>query len=328
MAGRVVLLTGATGFVGRNLLVREVSRGSRILAVVRDAEKLQVQLAFEGLSHTSVEALPPDPALWPRIEPTHAVLAAGVLFARSEAAYRSVNVDWTLRILSAIPAGCATVVLSSQSAGGPTPSGLPSRREEHEDQPVTWYGRSKLELESRLRDTRRQLAILRPPMILGPRDSATLPLFRMAGGRVRPKPGLQTKMFSFLDVRDLLTAIEASWETGFSGSAYVASSELLSDAELVAEAAALVGAKGLSLPIPHWAIRAASLLIDAIPALREANPSLTRDRVREILHNRWVVSPERFEQSTGWRAQYSARQALAEACEFYRREGRLPPRPR
>ena len=326
MAERVVLLTGATGFVGRNLLLHEIARGSRILAVVRDAEKLRSQLAFEGLNNAAVETLPTDPALWPRIEPTHAVLAAGVLFGRTEADYRSVNVDWTLQILAAIPKTCATVVLSSQSAGGPTPPGLPSRREEHEDQPVTWYGRSKLALEREIHTTGRQLAVLRPPMILGPRDSATLPLFRMAAGRLRPKPGLQTKMFSFLDVRDLLTAIDASWESGFSGAAYVASNELLSDADLVAAAAALVGVEGVSLPIPHLAIRAASLLIDAVPSLREANPSLTRDRVREILHDRWVVSPARFEQSTGWRAKHSAREALAEACAFYRREGRLPSR--
>ena len=44
---KTLLLTGATGFVGSNMLVLEAQRGTRILAPVRSAEKLRRQLAAE-----------------------------------------------------------------------------------------------------------------------------------------------------------------------------------------------------------------------------------------------------------------------------------------
>ena len=80
---KTLLVTGATGFVGRNLLLREISQGTQILAPVRDAKKLRTQLEIEGFDPATVTPLDPEPENWPAgIQPTHALLSAGVLFAR------------------------------------------------------------------------------------------------------------------------------------------------------------------------------------------------------------------------------------------------------
>ena len=108
------------------------------------------------------------------------------------------------------------MVISSQSAGGPTPAGKRARTEADSDAPITWYGESKLDMERSIRREfpNRPITILRPPMILGPRDSATLPLFRMATGRIRIKPGLRSKSYSFVAVDDLVAAIFLALEQG------------------------------------------------------------------------------------------------------------------
>ena len=210
---RTLLLTGATGFVGRNFLLKELQKGTRILAPVRNTEKLKNQLLQEGTPERSVAPLDTNPSHWRDVNPTHAVLSAGVLFARNKAEYFQTNVDWTIQLLSALPTNCRVVVLSSQSAGGPTPSGMVSRNESHVDTPLTWYGKSKLELESQIlkKFPERDITILRPPMILGPRDTATLPLFKMASGLIRSKPGLRKKEFSFLAVDDVVSAIQVAF---------------------------------------------------------------------------------------------------------------------
>jgi len=316
-----VLVTGATGFVGRNLLVRAASLGWKIFAPVRSAEKLQRQCRAEGLPADFATPLPVDPSAWPALRLDAAVHCAGVLFARSRAEYFDINVTWTLAVLRALPADCRTVVLSSQSAGGPTPEGLDARDESMPDAPVTWYGESKAALERETSNFDGPLVILRPPMILGARDTATLPLFRMGLGRVRIKPGLHNKTYSFVAVDDLVDAILVALAKPLSfGPWYVAAAQPITDRELIASAAA---GPGFTLAIPQPAIRLLARVVDAVPALRASAPSFTRDRVREIWPRRWVVSGRRFESLTGWHATRSLRETIEAARTHFRRGGGL-----
>jgi nucleoside-diphosphate-sugar epimerase len=323
---KTLLVTGATGFVGRNLLLREISQGNQILAPVRDAKKLRAQLEIEGFDPESVTPLDPEPENWPAgIHPTHALLSAGVLFARHRDEYFATNVDWTLRILEALPESARVVVLSSQSAGGPTPHCRAARTESDADTPLTWYGKSKLALERALHSQKnRRICILRPPMILGARDTATLPLFKMALGLIRTKPGLRRKEFSFLSVDDVIEAVQSAWSFESPGPHYISAHRTITDWELIDTAARAAGGKGVTLPIPIAVVKAMSLLVDSIPSLRRSAPSLTRDRAKEIWADRWVVDSTAFRRATGWRSRQDLAEALNGAFRHYVREGHFP----
>jgi nucleoside-diphosphate-sugar epimerase len=321
-----LLLTGATGFLGRNILLRALSERREVLTPVRNPDKLWQQLRFENKDSGDIHLLPALPNRWPRISPRYAILGGGVLFERNRSDYFCTNVDWTLATLRALPPECRIVVISSQSAGGPTPDGKAARSEEDFDTPITWYGESKLAMERSIRDEfpDRPISILRPPMILGPRDTATLPLFRMARGAVRIKPGLRPKSYSFIAVEDLVTAIFLSLESEpFPLASYVASPHSTTDWELIAAAAAACHARGVTLPVPHLFVRMLSAFIDAIPGWRAKAPSLTRDRAREIWPDRWVVDGSKFSRLTGWRASTNLSEALQAAQSYYVREGKL-----
>ncbi len=323
-----VLITGATGFVGRNLLLRSVARGQKVYAPVRDESKLLAQLKTEGVETTQVKILPGNPSQWPsRLPIDTAIHCAGALFERSLEPYVQTNVLWTKSVLANLPSGCPAVVLSSQSAGGPTPEGKTTRQESDADEPISDYGESKLRMERMIkRSGRSRVVVLRPPMILGPRDSAVLQLFQMAKGFVRTKPGFQKKTYSFLAVGDLLDAIDAGIEfhdTLTDRCYYVASKQQFSDLTLLNEAAHCLRSKGINLPLPHALVSAASAVVDSSPKLRRKLPSLTRDRVREILADRWVVNPSLFETATGWTAKCSLRESLMEAHRFYQSAGLL-----
>lgn len=310
-----LLVTGATGFVGRNLLIRAARERVPLLAPVRNRKKLLHGLDEDEIPHESVTPLAAEPAEWDEIRPSHAVLGAGVLFARSRREYFSTNVDWTLRILGALPPECRTIVLSSQSAGGPTPKGRAARSEQDPDSPVTWYGESKLELERTIAREfpDRPITILRPPMILGARDTATVPLFKMARGLVRTKPGLRSKEFSFLGVEDVVAAIYAAFALQERGPFYIGSDRPVSDEALLSSAARAVGGKGITLPVPMPVIRLLAAIVDAIPSLRAKVPSLTRDRAKEIWPDRWVVDSSVFRRLSGWSPVVSLDEALLSA---------------
>lgn len=320
-----LLVTGGTGFVGRNCLIRAIQTYDKIYAPVRSEKKLREQFAAEGISTEKIQTLPNDPDAWPELDIDHAILSAGVLFARTRQEYFDTNVDWILKIARTLPANCRTVILSSQSAGGPTPAGVSSRSEAEADSPITWYGESKLAMEKAIRTTLpgRAITILRPPMVLGARDLATLPLFRMGKNPLRIKPGLETKTFSFIAVDDLVDAIFTTLNHADAppGPYYVASPTTITDRELIM--AASHGRPGATIAVPQMFVKLLSFVVDAIPPLRTQTPSLTKDRAREIWANRWVVNGASFEKAYQWQARQSLTDAMNAAREFYLRSGLL-----
>jgi len=329
-----LLLTGSTGFVGRNLLMRlhRERRWCRIILPVRDPEKLYSQLHGEGISDDrfipcrvagNFWELPPDAA------PDLVIHAAGLLFGRRREEYFETNVEGTLRLMAQLPRTTRVIVLSSQAAGGPTPQGMNARSMGDQDQPISLYGASKLTMERELRNRLGpRLLILRPPMVLGPRDAATLPLFKMAAGAIRVKPGFKAKQYSWIDVEDLCDAILASalvapadWEKY--GPFYLGSGGTITDSELISTAAQVIGAQGVTLSLPQVLIQLASLVIDAVPAWRAAAPSLGRDRVREILPDRWVCDGKPFEEEFSWKPRRRLPGTLAATADWLKKQGKI-----
>jgi nucleoside-diphosphate-sugar epimerase len=328
-----LLLTGSTGFVGRNLLIRLVSdpRWRRILLPVRDPEKLLSQLAEEGISDARLVPCRVSDDLWqlpPDAAPDVAIHAAGLLFGRRREDYFKTNVDGSLRLAAQLPRTCRMVLLSSLAAGGPTPAGEKGRTIDHEDRPVSWYGASKLTLERELRNRlRHRLLILRPPMVLGPRDTATVPLFQMARGSVRIKPGFAPKHYSWIAVGALCEAIlAASADPSASeshGPFYLGAEETITDTDLIAASAEVLGSKGVLLPVPQTLIRMASFAVDAVPSWRAAAPSLGIDRVREILPDRWVCDSTPFRRVFGWNQSKGLRETLSETAAWLETQGKI-----
>jgi len=327
-----ILVTGATGFIGRTLVLRALQddRVTEILAPVRSPAKLRDQLAREGAVETSklkiIEAEAPAWDFRPLGPVDRVVHCAGILFGRSRDEYFRVNVDGTTRLLETVDGAPRVVILSSQAAGGPTPYGQESKRIGQPDQPVSWYGDSKLRMELAVRETPPGFPIflLRAPMVLGPGDQATLPLFRMVRGPLWPKPGLRLKRFSWVSSGDLADAIEAWFEHGPKHgvhTAHVISPRTITDAELLRTAAAVSQRRGLLVPVPQLLLRPVAFASQFFPVIGEKVPSLTPDRAREIWPDRWIVDGGPFNSQTGWRGRATLNDTLAATLAWFRREG-------
>lgn len=326
-----VLVTGATGFIGRTLVLRSLrdARVSEVIAPVRSPDKLEAQLAREGADTSKLRVVAAEAPRWNfrDLGPVdRAVHCAGVLFSRSRDEYFRVNVDGTLRLLDSLAGSPRVVVLSSQSAGGPTPEGCEAKTFDHPDRPVSWYGQSKLRMEAAVRGAAggQSVFLLRAPMVLGPGDTATLPLFRMVKGPVWPKPGLRKKRFSWIASGDLADAIDSWFERGPGDgvhAAHVTSPGRITDAGLMRSAAKASGRRGALLPVPQIFLRPVALASRFIPAIGEKVPSLTPDRAREIWADRWVVDGEPFERLTGWRGRATLDETLEQTLAWLGREG-------
>lgn len=335
-----ILLTGATGFVGLNLLLTLLKREeiTHVAVCVRHGGRLLALLAREGFCGLpeKVRVIEGDSGAWHveqcQFVPDVCIHCAGVLFARKREDYFRGNVEGTRNLLATLPESTRTIVLSSQSAVGPTPQGAPPLAEEAPARPLSYYGQSKLAMEEMLaRDFtgKLPLVVLRPPMVLGPRDSATLPLFQMMAAPVWCKPGLREKQFSWIGVQDLVDAILlVAQKHRFPACGtpqqtlpvyFVTSGETITDSRLIQSTAAVLGRKGVILPIPNALLRLVAFASRFIPAIGQAVPSLMPDRARELWEDRWLVSGDRFTSEFTWSAHQQLAGVLAEQGDFLKR---------
>lgn len=335
-----LLLTGSTGFIGRSLLISAIQSGryDEIFLPVRSKEKLNAQLSADGFNvvPTRIKVLECSGCGWNIDaigEVDDVVHTAGALFASSRHEYFETNVEWTLRLLESCRRARRYIILSSQAAGGPCEKGMQARTEYDSDTPVTWYGQSKLEMERRIIHEFSDLnyLILRPPMVLGPRDKATLPLFKMVQGPLHFKPGIRAKYYSYLSVNDLVSAMfkvlehPAEYSRLSHRRFYVASRYPISDKELLCGTSRASERWGVIFPVPKALLRLISYVVDRVPRFRMALPSLSRGRIHEILCDRWVVSSEEFCDVFGWEPKEPLPAVLKATYDWYCQSGQLRP---
>lgn len=334
-----LLLTGATGFVGRNVLLREMveNRYDEVWVPVRSLEKLKEQFVGDGFAGIPSKIRPVvcDASGWkldgaPRFD--HVIHGAGALFAPAREDYFKVNVEGTLSLFRSLQPPDRAVVLSSQAASGPCRGGDGAKREGDTDEPVTFYGQSKLEMEKRLAAEFSKLnyLCLRPPMVLGPRDQATLPLFKMVKRPWFFKAGFKPKFYSYISVFDLVSAIFAALEDGsdwreLSGQRYyfVASDAPVSDRELISLAAQASNRKGFFVSLPHALLWGVSRVVNSVPSWRASLPSLSADRAKELWPSRWVVSSKAFQERFRWIPREDLPQTLRKTRDWYVKTGQL-----
>lgn len=332
-----ILITGASGFVGRTLLLSLLKTGryTQFVLPVRSKEKLLKQLKKENVSIEGnvleiVETAAPHWNGLEKLEVDHLVHCAGLLFARGKNEFLTTNVEGTLELFRKVGSEKA-LVLSSQAASGPCAPGQASKTEKDENLPITWYGRSKLEMEKQLSQVfkDKNYICLRPPIILGARDTATLPLFKMVKGRILFKPGFKPKYYSYISVNDLVRAIETalasteSFQRFATREFFVASDEVITDEKLITTAAQAAEKKGVLLKVPQPLLKGIAKAIDAVPAWREAIPSLSGDRAQEIWPDRWVVSSQKFCDGFSWTSNPNLLETLKETYHWYQENGEI-----
>ena len=205
-----VLVTGATGFIGRHLVERLVAQGTEVRCLLHVDEGAQ---ALAGLDVACIRGDITRPHTIAGISVGMDVVyhLAGLTLARRSADFYRVNTDGTRHLAE----HCASqttppvfVFISSLAAAGPSPLDRP-RDETEPERPVSHYGRSKLAAEAALKSLagRLPITVVRPPGVFGPREVYMHGLFRSIRCGVSISPGLGPVRLSLIDVRDLVEAL-------------------------------------------------------------------------------------------------------------------------
>ena len=318
---RRVAITGATGFIGRHLTARLVSRGVSVDAIQRPESR---QPAPEGA--TVVRAPLDAESLRPAFTQADAVVhLAGVVASNRARDFVHANVEGTREVARAARAADVPVIhVSSLAAAGPAPPSAP-RREGDASRPVTPYGRSKLDGERALSAERGlRWTILRPGVVYGPGDRALLPLFAFAGRGLLPLVGRAAAAYTFIYVDDMVRAIVAALETPAAGDTlFVGHPHPVATRALLEDIRAALGRGAVIVPVPMILTRLAALGGDLAGALLGRPMTINSTRYAELASEGFVCSVDRLRETLGIVAEIDLRTGLARTAEWYRANGWL-----
>ncbi len=319
----MILVTGATGFIGSALLrelrrsfgesVRGTARGRaipgdashgiiRVYALSRDTSWQQAVCGVRVVVHTAARVHDmSDPGASPH-EECRATDIEGTLTLARQAAQAGVR-----RFL---------FLSSAKVNGSESPEGEPFSPEDA-PQPVCPYGRCKAETEARLlqiaRHTGMEVVIIRPPLVYGPGVKANFRrlMSYVYHGMPLPVASLVRNRRSYLALPNLIDFIEVCVRhpNAANHTFMVSDYEDLSTVQLVKRIGAALGRPARLVGVPPWLLDAGAGLVRR------------RDVVRRLTRS-FQLDVSKTRERLGWRPRITVDEGLAlTAMDFLGRSG-------
>jgi nucleoside-diphosphate-sugar epimerase len=329
-----VLVTGASGFIGRHLVRRLIERGDRVSCLVRATS------CINDLRSAGAQLVTGDVTDWASIGRALAVSQADIVFHLAGLT-KALRTDDFLRVnargVESVAAACADhtdkpvlVVVSSLAAAGPCAVGQP-QVEGDTPTPVSAYGRSKLAGEQAAAKYAGvvPISIVRPPIVFGPSDRGMLEMFRpIARWGIHAVPGRGERRFSLIHVADLVESLLLAAEKGErlhpnglpgQGIYFMATEDELTYTELgQAMAIALEKKRATVVHLPGPLVRLVGLCGDAMGRIRRRPAWVNSDKMTEALAGSWMCSCAKARTQLGWSPAAALAQRLYETAEWYR----------
>jgi dihydroflavonol-4-reductase len=333
-------VTGASGFLGANLAHELVARKHEVKVLVRPGSDLR---GLEGAPAERVEGDLSDVA---RLKAAMRgcdwcfhVAASYHLWLRDYGPMYAANVEGTRNVIeAAAAAGCQRIVYTSTVGciGLPKPAGgriTPSDEATpvFEGQMRNHYKRSKWQAEQvaiRMARDGLPVIIVNPSAPVGPRDAKPTPTGQVIVDFLnRRMPAYLDTGLNWVHVRDVAIGHILAAEKGCLGERYI-----LGNAEgnwtmkqTFAVLEEVTGVRAPKVRIPYWVALAAAYADEAISSITRQPPKAPLAGVRMAKY-KMFFNPAKAIRELGL-PQTPPRQALADAAEWFRRNGFMAARP-
>lgn len=318
-----VFLTGATGFIGKNLIPYLLERKCQLACLIRDPKRLPVELRsmvtiiIGDLNHLGQEAID-------QLSLSEMVVhLAGQPWGKTYQDFDQVNHEGTRHLIDAVQTAGITpkrfVYMSTLSAGGPSNLGIP-RTEEDSEEPMSWYGQTKLDGEKALANAPFPWTILRPPTVYGPWDQDVRRFFNLTNWHLRPYLVGGPFELSLVHVNDVCQAI---WlvltKENLPQSIYY-----LNDGHPIYQfndvSDEIIKASGrwrVTIPVPWGLTWVMEKILTLGMKIGLVPPRLTADKLREIRRQAWTCSSDLITARLDFKPEFTLRKGIDQTMNWY-----------
>jgi farnesol dehydrogenase len=298
-----VFVTGATGFIGIQLVKQLAGRGFQVHALYRSEEKARL-ITIDGVSLYKGDIMNCASLLeaMKGCEEVYHIAAFAGVWSKDPSTIHRFNVDGTLNVFeTAKKCGVRRIVVTS-TAGilGPSEKGPV-----HEESPVpssffTPYEESKFLMEQELKKInlhKPEVIIVNPTRVYGPgylseSNGVTKMIKRYLEGNWRLIPGSGASYGNYVHVEDVVSGHLLAMEYGKSGERYLLGGENITYNQLFTYVRVASGLHKTLYKVPLWIMLSAAFFMLTFSKIFGRKPLIVPGLVRKFNHN-WVVSSEK-----------------------------------
>lgn len=333
-----ILITGAGGFIGGFIVQEAIDRGYETWAAVRKTTSrkflVDERIHFIELDFTDAQAL--HDTLQAHVQEhgkwDYVVHNLGATKATNYIDFENVNYYYmkllvdTLLEIDAVPQ--VFLLMSSLSVMGPgdeknyTPfkaSDIPA--------PNTRYGLSKAKAENYLvmKGNEMPYTIFRCTGVYGPHERDYYLMMKSIKMRFDFSVGFKKQMLTFIYVKDLARAVMMALEKGPLRRAYFISEDRAYTQKEFRSIVANELKRKFVIPVvcPIWLVRIVCACSQWLGKVTGKPSTLNLDKFKILKQRNWLCDTADAERDFGFKAQYSLRQGVHEAIEWYKQAGWL-----
>jgi nucleoside-diphosphate-sugar epimerase len=322
MAG-TVLITGATGFIGKNLIPALI-KFQKIKIFVRETSDIELFKKNTKIEITYGE-LEKDEGIEQALNGVDIVVHCAVrTIGKNFIEYYRTNTAGTANLIRAMNKKKIKKILylSSHAVCGSCCEKKPIK-EIDQPNPVSFYGMTKKLAEDIIINSGINYIILRPVSVYGPYDMEILKYIELLNRGISPIIGFGKKYINLIFITDLvkliITLIRAN---KFSNQIYfVNDGNCYSYKDLLSEIANILGRNSLKIYIPETIALFYGLLNDIF--LPRQKRLIWRDKVKEMARKYWLCSNEKLRAEFNFNPRYTFKQGMKETVDWYRAHGFL-----
>jgi len=298
---KIVLVTGASGFIGKFVVPALAEEGWQVRAAGRDPNSIPAKPGIEIVAMPDLKrAIDWAPLL---DGASHVVHLAGLAHAPGmlpDETYLRVNADCVGELAKAAKGRVAQLVLMSSVRAQAGPASDQVITEAYEPKPIDAYGRSKLEAERLIAESGAPFTLLRPTVVYGPGVKGNISSLATLARTPMPLPfrGLNNRR-SLLAIENLASAISLvlSSERTLGETFLIADRDPISVADMVACMREGLGRKPHLVSVPERAVR-------------RLMASFGREADWERLSGSLIVNAAKL-RDLGWDPRVTAKEGLA-----------------
>ena len=331
MANDLVLITGATGFVGSAVVRQALKRGWQVRVLVRarsvrsNIAGLPLQIALGDLRDAAAMQ-----AALAGVRYLFHVAADYRLWARDpeDIVHNNVNGSETL-MNAALAAKVERIVYTSSVATLRVAGAYSPVREDAVMTPqeaIGAYKRSKVLAEQmivrKIAQDGLPAIIVNPSTPIGPRDLRPTPTGRIIVQAAQGKiPAFVDTGINLVHVEDVAVGHLLALERGMVGERYILGGQNLSLQAMLADVATLVGRRAPRIRLARWPLYPLAYMAQSWARVSGKEPFLTTDGLAMAKY-RMFFSSDKAQRELGYQAR-PYQQGLLEALNWFRSEGYL-----